>query len=155
MRYIKKFNEEILIPKTDEFYSYQKFSIVRDEVYLYDSNGTLIKKIDLENFSKLEIEEIDKIMISKFFCKKRNVNWPGRDFMDSAKKHDLDRLSILFYDFPIDVVQYPNEYSFTLCKAIDEWYFIALRKIDTSQYYYYKCDQFVGLINLLKDLPKL
>jgi len=124
MKYLKKFNES-----SNEYYTSQKFSIVGDDVILYDNDGTLIKKYKLESFTEPEIVEIDNIILSRLNAKRFENPW-----------------AILSLSY-----NYLENYRYTLLKSEDEWYFIAIQNVKTHEWLYYKCDQYDGLLKLLKE----
>ncbi len=132
-KYLKKFNE------SSEYYTNQKYAIVYDvdsgfeNCYLYDRYGNFIKKYKLEEFIESEREKIDNIMLSKFRARRYDNPW-----------HSL----------PMDY-NYLENFRYHLCKSEDEWYFLSVVDIKNNLWYYYKCDQFEGLIKLLDDLPNI
>ena len=122
---IEKFNES-----SNQYYNNQKFSIVRDTVVLYDENGYLVNKYNLEQFTKSEVDEIDNIMLSRFRVGKYNNEWTPMS---------------LNYN-------YLYNFRYFICKSEDEWYFLSVTNIQSHEWFYYRCDQYEGLIKLLNDL---
>jgi hypothetical protein len=124
---IEKFNES-----SNQYYNNQKFAVVRDSVVLYDENGHLVNKYNLDQFTKSEVDEIDSIMLSRFRAKRYYNQWTP--------------MSINY--------NYLENFRYFICKSEDEWYFLSVTNIQSHEWFYYRCDQYEGLIKLLNDLPE-
>lgn len=127
MKYLKKFNES-----SNEYYNNQKFSIVQDSVFVYDENGSLVRKYNLEEFTNSEVDELDELMLFRFKSKRYTNPWVPES---------------LNYN-------YLENFRYILCKSEDEWYFLSIQNVRTHKWSYYRCDQYDGLIKLLNYLSK-
>ena len=147
MIYLKKFNENI-----GEFY----IKVDEDEF----ANLSLISFEDgyLENLQEFNTKYVFKYKnsIGAFFGGyDSKLSVTGRHIIGSVRRGE--KSAIKFKDQSersLHIQNYPQDFIFVeIFEMIDEWFIVSFTNLVeiNSDYVYYKCDQWNGVIKLLKD----
>jgi len=127
MKHLKPFNES----NADEYYQ---------EIEL----GEYYDRFDWETFTNKEFDEIEKLALSL-----NTSDYLVIDFDKECEPHSeiviSDKIGAKLKEYDL----------FRIFKCKDEWYYVRQERTLTNSTFltsfFYKCDQWEGLINLLKD----
>lgn len=126
MKYLKKFNES-----SESYYEeiYQDDPIINS-----DTNDEI-------EFTKNEVDDIISLYDKKIFSINLKGWTEGSVVFDGSIVHE------------IGIKDKFNTYA--IYKYDDEWYILLTRYVNNNNWTYYKCDQFEGLLECLKDKTKV